>query len=186
MKYVILFVLLLATPAHALERVEYSTGRSSISGTIDLGPVDSPSQSLKDLAKNYIDVPKGATDWKLLGSTAEKNIQGKDKDGYEYQYYKPVFTPEVKALAGKEITVKGFMFPLDSSDKQKEFLLGPFPVGCPFHYHVAPALVIEVHAEKKPAKFSYDPITVKGVLELVPADPDSGVFYRLKNAEVVK
>lgn len=186
MRYLIPLLLLMVTPAYALEKVEYKTTTSSISGTIDLGPVDSPSQTLKDLAKNYIDVPKGATDWKLLGSTAEKNIEGKDKYGYEYQYYKPVFPPEVKALAGKEITVKGFMFPLDSADKQKEFLLGPFPVGCPFHYHVAPALVIEVHAEKKPAKFSYDPITVRGVLELVPSDPDSGVFYRLKNAEVVK
>lgn len=186
MRYAIPFLLLMITPAHALERVEYKTTTSSISGTIDLGPIDSPSMTLKDLAKNYVDVPKGATDWKLLGSTAEKNIQGKDKDGYEYQYYKPVFTPEVKALAGREITVKGFMFPLDSSDKQKEFLLGPFPVGCPFHYHVAPALILEVHAGKKPAKFSYDPITVKGVLELVGDDPDSGVFYRLKNAEVVK
>ena len=113
-------------------------------------------------------------------------MEGKDKKKYDYQYYKPDFSKEVKELEGKEVTIKGFMFPLGAADEQKLFLLGPFPVGCPFHYHVAPALIVEVHAEKAPVKFSYDPVLVKGKLALVINDVENNTFYRLTDAELVK
>jgi hypothetical protein len=147
---------------------------------------DSPTRTLTDYIKNYVDVPKGATDWKVFGRTKEVSIEGKTKDGYDFQYYKPGFTPEVKALDGKTITMKGFMFPLDETEKQKLFLFGPFPVSCPFHYHVGPALVIEVHADKTPVKFSYDPVVLTGKLQLVDKDPENSTFYRLVDAKLVK
>jgi hypothetical protein len=186
MKQVVFALLLLccATPAFALKKEEYTYETMTVTGTVDLGTIDlsGGNMSLKDLAKNYVDTPKGALDWRVLGATKEKNVEGKDKDGYDFQYFKPGFTEEVKALDGKEVTIKGFMFPLGAEEKQKEFLLGPFPVGCPFHYHVAPSLVLEVHADKKPVAFSYDPVTLKGKLELVVEDRENSTFYRLKDA----
>jgi len=182
-------MLLLAMPqAYALSKEEYETKTMTVTGTVDMGTMilESPSRSLKDLVKNYIDLPKGALDWKILATTKEKLIEGKDKEGYDYQYYKPEFSKEVKALERKEVTIKGFMFPLGAEDKQKLFLIGPFPVGCPFHYHVAPALVVEVHADKTPVKFSYDPVLVKGRLALVSNDIENSTFYRLTEAELVK
>jgi len=147
---------------------------------------DAPTRTLEDYIKNYVDVPKGATDWKVFGKTREINIEGKTKDGMDFQYFKPGFTPEVKALDGKEITVKGFMFPLNSTEKQHLFLFGPFPVNCPYQYHVGPALVLEVHADKNPMAFSYDPIVVTGKLELVSKDPEFSVFYRLDDARQIR
>lgn len=147
---------------------------------------DAPTRTLEDYIKNYVDVPKGAVDWKVFGKTKEINVEGRDKEGMDFQYYKPEFTPEVKAMDGKEITIKGFMFPLESTDKQKLYLIGPFPVNCPFQYHVGPSLVIEVHADKNPVKFTYDPIIIKGKLELVNKDPDLSTFYRLNDAVQVK
>ena len=161
----------LATSAHALTWVKGA---------------DAPTRTLEDYIKDYVDVPKGATSWKIFGATKQVNVEGKTKDGYDFQYFTPVFTPDVKALNGKQITVKGFMFPLGETEKQTEFLFGPFPVNCPFQYHVGPNLVFEVHADKNPVKFSYDAVTVTGTLQLVDKDPENSTFYRLVDAKVVK
>ena len=171
LKYLLILFLCLPVTAHAL--------------TFEKGS-DAPTRTIEDYIKDYVDVPKGATDWKVFGKTKEINVEGKDKDGLDFQYYKPEFPPEVKALDGKEITIKGFMFPLNSTDEQSLYLIGPFPVNCPYQYHVGPSLVIEVHADQNPVKFTYDPITIKGRLELVSLDKDLSVFYRLNDAKQVK
>lgn len=144
---------------------------------------DAPTRTLADYIKDYVDVPKNGTDWKVFGQTREISIETKDKDGLDVQYYKPEFSEELKDLDGKEIILKGYMFPLEGSEEQKLFLFGPFPINCPFQYHVGPSLVVEVHADK-PIKFDYEPLTLKGKLALVPEDPENGTFYRLMNARV--
>ncbi len=147
---------------------------------------DEPNRTLQDYIKDYVDVPEGAVDWLVFGKTREISVEGKDADGFEYQYYKPEFPADLKALDGKDITLKGFMFPLDSVEAQKFFLFGPFPVSCPFQYHVGPSLVVEVFAEKNPVTFTYDPLTITGTLELVKEDPDNSVFYRLRHAKKIE
>ncbi len=167
-----LLLTLIAMPAHAL--------------TFEQG-ADAPTRTIEDYIKDYVDVPEGALDWKVLGATKSIEIAGLDtKTGLQFQYFKPDFMPDVKALDGKEITIKGFMFPLESADDQKLFLFGPFPVNCPFQYHVGPNLVIEAHADKNPVTFSYDPLVLKGTLELVPEDSENSTFYRLKNVQLIK
>ena len=74
------------------------------------------------------------------------------------------------------------MFPLESEEAQKKFLLGPFPASCPFQYHVGPPLVIEVNAENNPVNFDYEPVTIQGTLKLVHDDPEFSTFYRLHEA----
>jgi hypothetical protein len=90
----------------------------------------------------------------------------------------------MKELNGKEVTLYGFMFPLEQSEKQANFLIGPFPPSCPFHYHVPPSLIVEVKM-KDPLAYSWDEITIKGTLKLAENDPN-GVFYFLKEAEISK
>ena len=147
---------------------------------------DAPTRTVTDLIKDYVDVPKGGMDWQLFGQTKEIETDGKFDDGADVTYFKPEFPAALKALDGKEVTIKGFMFPLEEDEAQKEFLFGPFPVNCPFQYHVGSALVIEVHAPKKPVTFTYDPLILKGRLELVPEDKKFSTFYRLQDAELVK
>lgn len=147
---------------------------------------DAPTRGVEDYIKDYVDVPEGATDWKLFGKTEEVSTETKDSDGLDVQYYKPKFPDALTSLDGKRIKIKGFMFPLDEAEGQKLFLFGPFPLNCPFQYHVQPSLVIEVHAGKKPIEFTYDPITLDGTLELVPEDRENSTFYRLRGASVAK
>lgn len=147
---------------------------------------DGTARTIIDYIEDYVDVPEGATDWKTFGTTKVIDIETKDGDGLDLIYQKPEFTPEVKALDGQDIIVKGYMFPLEEIEDQKLFLFGPFPMSCPFHYHVGPVLVLEVHAEDQPVTFDYEPVVITGTLELVPDDPEYSVFYRLNNARQVK
>lgn len=143
-------------------------------------------QTLTDLIGDYLEVPDNVLDWKILGATKVIEIDTRDADGMDLVYDKPEFTDVVKKLDGQKVRIKGFMFPLDETDAQTEFLIGPFPSSCPYQYHVGPNLVIEAHADDDPVKFTYDPITLEGTLELVPEDQDYSTFYRLRGAHIVK
>lgn len=165
---VLTFMLLFNVPAYALNYEEGS---------------DAPTRTIEDYIGDYIDLPDGAVDWKLFSRTKEINIELKDADGFDLQYFKPEFPQELKELDGKQVTIKGYMFPMDEADEQKRFLFGPFPINCPFQYHVGPSLVIEVLADKKPVLFSYDPVVLTGRLELVPKDDNNSIFYRLHDVK---
>lgn len=120
-----------------------------------------------------------AIKWEVFFATKEKDECTIDEEGFDYCITKPIYSPQIKSLHNTEVTLTGFMFPLESTTKQKNFLLGPFPPGCPFHYHVSPSQMVEVNL-KDPIAFSFDPITVKGVLSL-DFNEETGVFYYLKN-----
>ena len=169
-KFLVILLLLFSTSAFALEEEV----------------VDEFSGPLTEYIDQFITLPPGALDWKLLGTTEETQQPTKDDNGVEYTYSKPVFPSAVQALNGKTVTIKGFMFPLEEDEAQGYFLIGPFPLSCPYHYHVGPSLVIEVKMTKGKIKFTEEPIMVQGTMELVPDDPEYGSFYRLQNAEEVK
>lgn len=118
-----------------------------------------------------------AIKWELFATTKSKTTCSIDKDGFDDCYQKPTYSPKIKALNNKYVTLTGFMFPLGPSEKQTNFLLGPYPASCPFNYHVSNAQIVEV-ISRKPIKFSYDPITVKGILS-VKHNKETGIFYYL-------
>ena len=134
---------------------------------------------------DFITLPKGGISWNIFGETGMKEYTFDDKEGNEYIGYRPVFSEKIRKLDSQDILVQGYMFPLEQDDEQSLFLLGPFPLSCPYHPHTQSNLLIEVHA-KKPVLFSYDAVNIKGVLELVAKDDEYNMFYRLKNAELVK
>lgn len=140
-----------------------------------------------DLISNideFINLPDGGTPWDVFGETGMNEYTFEDKEGYEWTGVRPEFSSEIKLLENKKILVQGYMFPLDLSEKQKTFLLLPFPISCPYHVHASSNLIIEVHA-KKPVNYSYEAINLSGKLELVPDDDLYNIFFRLKEAKVV-
>jgi hypothetical protein len=134
---------------------------------------------------NFINLPAGGTPWLLFGKTGQDEYSFQDAEGFGWSGVRPVFPQELTALDGTEILVQGYMFPLGQDDRQSVFLLGPFPLSCPFHYHVTPNLIIEVHAQT-PIAFSFDAVNIKGRLELVPEDDEYNVFYRLHDAVLIR
>lgn len=133
---------------------------------------------------NFVRTPKNGISWQTLGKTKQTAYAYTDADGMQWEGVRPEFPDDLKKLGGQTILIQGYMFPLEQNEKQSSFLLGPFPVSCPFHYHVTPNLIIEVHM-KSPVAFEYDPVNVSGRLELVPKDDEYNVFYRLQDAVLV-
>ena len=147
---------------------------------------DEESINSGDLISNiedFVDTPEGGISWDIFGETDINEYNIIDDEGTEWIGVRPKFKNELKKLEGKEILIQGYMFPLDQSEKQKLFLLGPFPVSCPYHFHTTANLIIEVHA-KNPILFSYDPVNIKGRLELVEKDDEYNIFFRMTDSKL--
>lgn len=122
--------------------------------------------------------PAGGTSWAVLEST--KEIQ-RNQDGIIYS--KPNFSPKVKALSGKKIKVNGYIMPLETSAKQKHFVLLGYPPDCPFHLNPAPTQFIEVRVAN-PVAVNNAVRTIEGTLVLGGSD-ESGIFYKIVNGREI-
>ena len=161
---------------------------TNLINSIELVEIEDPSFSEEEILLNvdeFIDLPKGGISWKVFGETEMNEYTIVDKSGEEWMGVRPKFSETILELDSKEILIQGYMFPLEQSEKQSLFLLGPFPVSCPYHPHTSANLLIEV-TSKKPILFTYDAVNIKGDLELVPRDDEYNVFFRLKNAKLIK
>ncbi|MDB5429604.1 MAG: hypothetical protein JWP35_720 [Caulobacter sp.] len=86
----------------------------------------------------------------------------------------------VQALAGKTITISGYMMPLESQPRTTHFLLSKYTPVCFFCPPGEPNEVIEVHTVK-PLKAGYDKVTVTGRFALQ-NDGEKGLFFVLNQA----
>ncbi len=94
----------------------------------------------------------------------------------------PIFSPQVKALNGKEVTVKGFVMPIDSDPDY--MVLSRFPyANCFFCGQAGPETVMEVFFPRN-IKYFNKKITVKGILRLNDSD-FYRLTYRLEKAKVI-
>ena len=144
----------------------------------NLNDIDPSENEVIENMYKPLKVTGDAIPWDLFNKTKEIEDCTIDKDGYDYCIIKPLYDSGIKKLNDTTVTVMGFMFPLEQSEKQKKFLLGPYPLGCPFHYHVGPSQVIEI-SSTEPIDFSFDPITITGKLK-VNYNKETGTFYYLE------
>jgi hypothetical protein len=107
-------------------------------------------------------------------------IKGTDQHG---EYDKPVFSQSVKDLAGKEISLPGYMVPFETGVKGSVFMLSSLPLNACFFCGVGgPESVVEVHL-KKQTTYTEKPVEVQGILRLNDTDPDK-MMYILEAAEI--
>lgn len=114
--------------------------------------------------------------WQTLGKT---KIHADQKKGL----YSASVPAEVKALSGKEITIKGFMLPLESTEKFRHFLLSKRTPTCPFCPPGEPNEIIDVHTDK-PVAWTENSITLRGKFTLM-NDREMGLFFKLSNASLL-
>jgi hypothetical protein len=91
-------------------------------------------------------------------------------------------TPEVKALDGKTITVKGFVLPMDGSDRTSHFLISRNTPVCLYCPPGQPNEVVEVRS-KRPMAWTNKIVAVTGKLSLI-NDGEQALFFRVENGEV--
>jgi hypothetical protein len=115
------------------------------------------------------------------------------KTKFESKYYEklgeylfhPSFPSEIKAMAGKELTIEGYYVPF-SPEEGSYIVISKFPMSqCYFCGGGGPESVLEVNFARNPGKFQVDDlITVKGKLRLNTDDLDH-LFFILDQATLV-
>lgn len=119
--------------------------------------------------------------WKTLAKITYK----KEYDEFlGFKIDKPVFSQDILEMNGKEVSIKGYIIPVEGYKSHKEFIFSAFPYNmCFFCGGAGPETVMEVTAAE-PVKYSTDPIVLTGILELN-ADDINSLMYKLKDAKMV-
>jgi hypothetical protein len=125
-----------------------------------------------------------AVTWQLLSKIKWISTYVPSMDGF---YDLPRFSKEIKALDGKEISIKGFYMPIDASGKVFALSANPSNM-CFFCGGAGYESVIEVipktgYTELKHIKTDKY-IEVKGILKLNKSDPNH-LMYILKDVELI-
>lgn len=119
--------------------------------------------------------------WKKLTAVTFRSEFDKQV-GYPVQY--PVFTPDIKALNGKIVTIKGYIVPMNESKGYFALSMNPFQT-CYFCGGAGIETVLEVYG-KKEFRFTNQQVNVKGKLKLNDFDIMNHLIYILEDAEIVK
>ena len=97
----------------------------------------------------------------------------------------PKFSPAVKKLEGKTITLKGYILPLEGRRSQDYFIFSAYPYNlCYFCGGAGIESVAEVYC-KEPIKYTTKMITIKGTLTLNDSGDLDKMIYTLSNVEKV-
>lgn len=91
------------------------------------------------------------------------------------QLFRAVHPSSVRAVAGQTVTVRGYMLPLEPSDRTAHFLISPYTPVCFFHPPAEPNEVIEVRLSR-PIEAGYHLVEVTGTLELAD-NGEKGLFF---------
>lgn len=120
--------------------------------------------------------------WKTLAKITYKK-QYDELMGFKIDV--PVFSEPVKAIENKEITVKGYIIPVEGYKSHKEFIFSAFPYNmCFFCGGAGPETVMEVEAAD-PVEYTAEQITLTGTLILNDSDINR-LMYLIKDAKLVK
>ncbi len=121
-------------------------------------------------------LPQGhAALWTTLRTT---RIRADDARGI----FVATHSPAVKALAGKSLTLPGFIMPLDAATRGTHFLLSKYTPVCAFCPPGEPNEVVEVHTAR-PVAFGAKLVSVTGTFGLE-NNGDNGLFFQMTGASV--
>lgn len=121
-----------------------------------------------------------------LWKTLTKITYVKEYDEFlGFKIDKPVFSEEIKALNGKEVTVKGFIIPVEGYKGHTEFIFSAYPYSmCFFCGGAGPESVMEVQAIEA-INYTAESIVLKGKLHLNSEDVNK-LMFSLSDARMVK
>ncbi|MCO4292313.1 hypothetical protein NF867_05490 [Solitalea sp. MAHUQ-68] len=95
--------------------------------------------------------------WDIIG-TLKINKVNADKQT-------AVFSPQLKAMENKQVTLQGYMIPIEEGIKHKRFLLSTLPVNqCYYCGKNGVPIMIEIEMAA-PIDFSYKPVEISGIFK---------------------
>ena len=118
--------------------------------------------------------------WKTLSKITYK----KEYDEFlGFKIDKPVFAESVEAMEGQEVTVKGYIIPVEGYKSHKEFIFSAYPYNmCFFCGGAGPETVMEVESLED-VEYTAEQIVLKGKLKLN-ADDINRLMYLLVDATI--
>lgn len=120
--------------------------------------------------------------WKTL---AKITFEKKYDDLLGFKVDVPVFSDAIKALEGKEVTVSGYIVPVEGYKSHNEFVFSAYPYNmCFFCGGAGPETVMEVSATQA-VKYSTERIVLRGKL-LLNRDNINRLMYIMTDAVQVK
>lgn len=141
--------------------------------------LQNPGQPLEERAAQD-SLPKAKDDlWSNFSKCKINLIEDKKADIYTYGI---TYTPEVKAMEGKEISIRGFMLPLEATEKFKHFILSKRTPTCAFCPPGQPNEIIDVWTDK-PVEWNENIVKVTGKLQFI-ENKQLGVFFKIKDAKL--
>lgn len=96
------------------------------------------------------------------------------------QLFQAAHSQAVRDMAGRRITLQGYMLPLESDLRTRHFLISPYTPVCFFHPPAEPNEVIEVTLSR-PIPAGYHRLEVTGVLTLAD-NGEKGLFFQINDA----
>ena len=120
--------------------------------------------------------------WELLSSV--EIVTGYD-DFMGTEIEQPKFSEQLILREGKEVTLEGFIIPLQQENEQDYFVLSRFPYqSCFFCGQAGPETVVEVYSDRS-FRYTDERVRVNGKLRLNRDNP-LNLFYILEDCEVTK
>jgi hypothetical protein len=144
----------------------------------DSGLID-PSE-IPSVHNTFYQVPDGVVGWDILGNLDV----GTEVLGPLQAVFHTDYSDEIRALAGLEVKLMGFIYPLEGGLQHERFLLTAWPPSCPFCLPAGPSQMVEVLCEE-PIEFTGGAIVMAGRFEVLEDDP-SGMYYRMHDAKLVE
>ena len=120
--------------------------------------------------------------WKILSKITFKK-EYNEMMGFKVDV--PVFSEAVQELEGQEVTVRGYIIPVEGYKSHKEFIFSAYPYNmCFFCGGAGPETVMEVYASEE-IEYTAEPVTLRGTLELN-ADDINRLIYAIRDARQVE
>ena len=96
-------------------------------------------------------------------------------------FQRATFSPELKALEGKQVIITGYLLVLDG--KQSVYLLSKNPMAsCFFCGNGGPETILDLKFTEKPSFVMDELLSVQGTLHLNGNDPNA-CYFRIENAD---
>ncbi|MEM7655368.1 MAG: DUF3299 domain-containing protein [Bacteroidota bacterium] len=120
-------------------------------------------------------------DWRLLEALDYVSVMD---SSLGYAYYQPVFPDKIKVLDAKEVTIKGYIIPIDAEGEA--YALSAFPFSaCFFCGGAGRESVIELTLKDDDQEFMLDEIVTLGGTLRLGHDP-FGLLYYIEGAYLVE
>lgn len=118
--------------------------------------------------------------WRTLGMVSFNTVYDQSM-GMEIK--KPIVSPIVRGLNGKEVDIKGYIIPLSGKIAQSHFMLSKYPENmCFFCGAAGPETAMQVFMKGgKKVTYSTEKIAVRGILRVNELDAAS-LIYTLEDA----